>query len=361
MEDVGMIKDEKQPDFSWAGKRVLVTGHSGFKGGWLTIWLNHLGAHVTGISLPPESNPNLFALAGIDELCDSHYCDIRDSIATAKIIRQARPEILFHLAAQPLVRPSYRKPLETFSTNIMGTAHTLDALRDLDSIRVAVMITTDKVYKNEEWPWPYRENDSLGGYDPYSASKAACEIIIDCYRQSFLEKQGIALASCRAGNVIGGGDWAEDRLIPDAVRAWQTDQPLEIRNPDAVRPWQHVLEPLAGYLIMAERLWNNPAQAGAYNLGPDPDDVACVGDVTRRARQAFGSGNTRFDEQHAGPHETSWLTLDASKAKNHLGIRPRWSLDCAIDRTMNWYKALQEGKSARELCLADIQAYEASQ
>ncbi len=232
----------------WHGKRVLVTGHTGFKGGWLVLWLRQLGATVCGTALPPATNPNLFELARVAEGIDSHFCDIRDSEHLAALVRACRPDIVLHLAAQPLVRASYRDPLGTFSSNIMGTAHVLDALRGLDSVRVALMVTTDKVYRNLEQPYPYREDDALGGHDPYSASKAASEIVIASYRDAFLREQGVAVASARAGNVIGGGDWSEDRLIPDAVRAWQADEILEIRRPQAIRPWQHVLEPLHGYL-----------------------------------------------------------------------------------------------------------------
>ena len=251
------------------GKKVLLTGHTGFKGSWLVLWLHRLGARVAGVSLPPNTLPNLFSLVGIEDLCESHLCDIRDCAALNAVIRQIEPEIVFHLAAQPLVRASYLDPVETIATNVMGTAHVLDALRGLESTRVAVMVTTDKVYREKQPPRPYRENDALGGHDPYSASKAASEIVIGSYRSAFLAEQGVAIASARAGNVIGGGDWSADRLIPDAVRAWQKGQTLEVRRPDAIRPWQHVLEPLAGYLTLAEKIWRQPALAGAYNFGPE--------------------------------------------------------------------------------------------
>ena len=260
----------------WRGKRVLLTGHTGFKGSWLALWLKRLGAKVTGIAIEPNTSPSLFELGDIQEGMISHYCDIRNLTKLQILIESVQPEIVFHLAAQPLVRASYKDPLDTFSTNIIGTANILDSLRKVESCKVAVMVTTDKVYRNKEWLYPYRESDALGGYDPYSASKAASEIVISSYRDSFLAQQGLAVGSARAGNVIGGGDWSQDRLIPDAVRAWQAGVALEIRNPKATRPWQHVLEPLAGYLTLAYKLWNQPELVGAYNFGPQPHEVASV-------------------------------------------------------------------------------------
>jgi CDP-glucose 4,6-dehydratase len=343
----------------WRGKRVLLTGHTGFKGSWLTLWLGRLGALVTGVALPPDTEPNLFSLARIRDRLGSHYCDIRDAAVLAAIVRKVQPEIVFHLAAQPLVRASYRQPLETFATNIMGTAHLLDSLRGLASTRVAVMITTDKVYGNAEWCYPYREIDPLGGHDPYSASKAASEIVIASYRDAFLASQGLAVASARAGNVIGGGDWAEDRLIPDAVRSWQAGRPVDIRCPDAYRPWQHVLEPLAGYLTLAQKLWDWPQAAGAFNFGPETGEAATVRDVVEMARSAFGSGEARYGQESAGPHEAHWLALEIAKARVELGVRPRWPLAEAVRRTMGWYRALAEAGDALTLCEADIDAYEA--
>lgn len=342
----------------WRGKRVLVTGHSGFKGGWLTVWLHRMGAQVTGISLAPSTSPSLFDLAGISTLCDSHFIDIRDVGALAPVVRQAAPEIVFHLAAQPLVRASYRDPLATFETNVLGTAHVLESLRGLPSVRAAVMVTTDKVYRNEEWQWPYRESDPLGGHDPYSASKAASEIVIASYRDAFLAAQGIRVGSARAGNVIGGGDWSEDRLIPDAVRAWESDGTLEVRRPEATRPWQHVLEPLAGYLVLAEKLHDDGAAAGAYNFGPETSAAASVRVVVDLARQAYGSGQVRYGSADAGPHEAGWLALEIAKARHALGVEPRWSLDETVRRTMAWYLDLSKGADARALCEAEIHAYE---
>lgn len=343
----------------WRGKRVLLTGHTGFKGGWLALWLQGLGAHVTGIALPPDSTPNLFQLARVGDGMEGRFADIRDAASLSAIIRPARPEIVLHLAAQPLVRASYREPLETFATNVMGTAHVLDALRGVDSLRVAVMVTTDKVYQNREWPYPYRESDALGGHDPYSASKAASEIVIACYRDAFLATQGVAVASARAGNVIGGGDWSQDRLIPDAVRAWQSGQVLAIRRPQSIRPWQHVLEPLAGYLTLARKLWDEPALAGAYNFGPQSGEAATVRDVVELARSAYGGGEVHFGDDSAGPHEAGWLALETAKARNALGLVPKWALAEAVNRTMAWYRAQQQGADVRRLCEAEIAAYEA--
>lgn len=346
------------PEF-WHGKRILLTGHTGFKGSWMALWLNRLGAEVIGISLPPTARPNLFTLAEVDKHCQSHLCDIRDETALAALVRAARPEIVFHLAAQPLVRTSYREPLATLATNVMGTAHVMDAMRCLDSVRVAVMVTTDKVYRNLEHPYPYREEDVLGGHDPYSASKAASEIVIASYRDAFLAAQGVAMASARAGNVIGGGDWSEDRLIPDAVRAWQAEQPLVIRSPLAIRPWQHVLEPLAGYLTLAKKLFEQPALAGSYNFGPETNQAATVGELVNLACSAYGSGVIRYENNSHGPLEAGLLTLEIAKARVALGVTPKWTLTETVSRTMAWYREQNKGLNARSLCEAEITAYEA--
>jgi CDP-glucose 4,6-dehydratase len=344
------------PSF-WRGRRVLLTGHTGFKGGWLAIWLARLGAHVTGIALAPNTEPNLFAAARISLAGGSHLQDIGDATAVAHIIRNAEPEILLHLAAQPLVRASYRLPLETFATNVMGTAHVLDALRGLNCVRAAVMVTTDKVYRNREWPWPYREDDALGGHDPYSASKAASEIVIASYRDAFLAEQGVAIASARAGNVIGGGDWSDDRLIPDAVRAWNAGAALHIRRPQAMRPWQHVLDPLAGYLVLAEHLCRREATTDAYNFGPQTSEAASVREVIGIARAAYGRGDVDWGAGDEGPHEAGWLALETARARVTLGVQPRWPLHAAVHRTMDWYREYAKGTDARALCDADIDAF----
>lgn len=342
----------------WRGKRVLLTGHTGFKGGWLALWLQRLGAEVTGVALAPNTSPNLFEAARVADGMHSHLCDIRDASAVARLAQAAQPEIVLHLAAQPLVRASYRDPLSTFSTNVMGTAHVLDALRGVGGVRVAVMVTTDKVYRNLEHVYPYREDDALGGYDPYSASKAASEIVIASYRDAFLAQQGVAIASARAGNVIGGGDWSEDRLIPDAVRAWQSGQTLSIRSPQAIRPWQHVLEPLAGYLRLAEVLWERPALAGAYNFGPNTHEAATVRYVVDLACSAYGTGAVSYENNSECLHEASRLALETAKSRHALNIQPQWPLAEAVGRAMAWYLAQSGGASARDLCEADIAAYE---
>jgi CDP-glucose 4,6-dehydratase len=339
------------------GKEILLTGHTGFKGSWLVLWLDRLGARVAGVSLPPHTEPDLFSLAGVNELCESHFCDIRDRAALDTLISQIQPDIVFHLAAQPLVRASYLDPAETFATNVMGTAHVLDALRGLKRTRVAVMVTTDKVYRSNKSSRPFSEDDALGGHDPYSASKAASEIVIASYRDAFLAEQGVAVASARAGNVIGGGDWSENRLIPDAVRAWQAGQTLEVRRPNAIRPWQHVLEALAGYLTLAKKLWHQPALAGAYNFGPEKDQAATVREVVEIASESYG-GQVSDGNGSDGPHEAEWLALDIAKSTHSLGVHPRWALAESIKRTVSWYRAQYEGEDARELCRAQIAEYE---
>ncbi len=344
----------------WRGKRVLLTGHTGFKGSWMALWLHRLGAQVTGVSLAPQTTPNLFSLAGIQAITDSHFCDIRESTAIAALINKSQPEIVFHLAAQALVHASYRDPLTTFATNIQGTANVLDALRSIDSVRAVVAITTDKVYKNLEQHYPYRETDELGGHDPYSASKAAAEILIASYRDSYLSEKGIAVASARAGNVIGGGDWSADRIIPDAIRAWNAKHLLQVRRPQAIRPWQHVLEPVAGYIKLAEHLSQHPDLAGAYNFGPQTHEVATVREVVQLAQGAYGIGQVSWCDGTAGPHEAVWLSLEIAKAFTVLDVKPRWSLVESVQRTVNWYRQQHEGADARALCEADISVYEAA-
>jgi CDP-glucose 4,6-dehydratase len=364
LEDLGVMRTDgfasvnPDPAF-WRGRRVLLTGHTGFKGGWLALWLHRLGAQVTGMALPPAGEPNLYALARIGGLCDSHFIDIRDAQAVADRVRRSEPEIVFHLAAQALVRAGYDDPLATYATNVVGTAHVLDALRGLTSVRAAVMVTTDKVYRNLEQPYPYREDDVLGGHDPYSASKAASELVIASYRDAWLSAQGVAVASARAGNVIGGGDWAVDRLIPDAVRCWQAGQSLPVRRPQAIRPWQHVLEPVGAYLRLAEALHVQPALAGAYNFGPNTHEAATVRQAIEQARQAYGGGNIHWGDGAEGPHEAGWLALEIARARTVLGVQPRWGLQESVARTMNWYRHCHEGEDARALCEADIVAFEA--
>lgn len=341
------------------GRRILITGHTGFKGSWLTLWLNRLGADLTGVSLAPITEPNLSSLLNIESLCEHHICDIRDPSKLKSLVQQAKPEIVFHLAAQPLVRASYRQPLDTFSTNIMGTANLLEALRNADSVKSVVMVTTDKVYQNKEWIYPYREHDSLGGHDPYSASKAASELVIASYRDAFLNEKGVAIATARAGNVIGGGDWSEERLIPDTVRAWQNHQTIEVRSPEAIRPWQHVLEPLFGYMQLAKKLYAQPSLAGAYNFGPNVNEATTVRSVINIAQKVHGSGEVNYHATTNGPHEAGLLILDTSKSINVLETLPVWSLHETIQRTFDWYRAAHQGSAVLDLCMADIEAYEA--
>ncbi len=343
-----------RPSSFWQGKRVLLTGHTGFKGAWLTLQLHGLGAQVTGYALAPATTPSLYGLARIGELCDSRIGDVRDPAALRALVAETQPELVLHLAAQALVRPSYAQPLETLATNVMGTAFVLDALRGVASVRVAVVVTTDKVYRNREWAYPYREDDALGGHDPYSASKAAAELVTASYRSAFLQAQGVAVATARAGNVIGGGDWSLDRLLPDAMRAWQAGAPLLIRRPGATRPWQHVLDPLAGYLQLAERLWVEPALATAYNFGPLPHEAATVREVVTLARSVYGSGDWVAGDDSEGPHEAGWLALEVARARAELGVAPKWPLPEAVRRTVQWYRRLAEGADARALCMADL-------
>jgi CDP-glucose 4,6-dehydratase len=341
----------------WRGKRVFLTGHSGFKGAWLTIWLHSLGAEVLGVSLQPATRPSLFESANVAGLCRSVFSDVRDAAAMRDIVAGFQPHVALHLAAQALVRRSYREPLSTFAVNVIGTANVLEALRD-GGTRVAVVVTTDKVYANDEQAFPFRETDPLGGHDPYSASKAACEIVVASYRESFLRAQGTALASARAGNVIGGGDWAEDRLIPDAIRAWESGVALQIRRPDSVRPWQHVIEPLSAYLLLAERLWAKPSLADAYNFGPRTHEAATVRQVIEIAQRTFGDkASVQFQDGTVGPHESGWLSLETARAQRLLGVVPRWALEESVVRTIDWYRRRADGADARKLCLDDLGAF----
>lgn len=341
----------------WRGKRVLLTGHTGFKGAWLAQWLSLMGADVTALALDPNTEPNLFTSAKVGDHLTSHIADLRDAQKIAAIVQQAQPDIVLHLAAQALVRESYADPLGTFASNIMGTAHVLDALRRCDSVRSIVAVTTDKVYANQEWAWPYRENDRLGGHDPYSASKAGAEIVAASYRSSFFAARGVALATARAGNVIGGGDWSADRIIPDAVRAWLSDQALQVRRPQAVRPWQHVIEPLCAYLVLAERAWDDATLAQAWNFGPSTHEAATVREVVGLAQTAFGRGQVQWGDGLEGPHEAGLLTLDTSLARAKLGVQSVFPLAEAIRMTMHWYRDFNDGGNAALLCQRDITQY----
>jgi CDP-glucose 4,6-dehydratase len=351
---------------AWRGRSVLVTGHTGFKGAWLTAWLHRLGATVRGYALQPPTNPSLFDVARIGSLLQSDTrADLADLAQLRAVIERAQPEVIFHLAAQSLVRESYRDPLGTFATNVLGTAHVLEAARASSAVRALLLITTDKVYDNREWSYPYRELDALGGRNPYSASKAAAELVAASYRASFYGQGGHAarVATARAGNVIGGGDWAQDRLVPDCLRAFAKAEAVLLRYPRAVRPWQHVLDPLAGYLQLAERLLgtNGAPFARAWNFGPDGSGDASVGEVAHALAQLWGEG-ARVTEtpsvQH--PHEDGLLRLDSSLARSQLGWSPRWSLRDSLARTVEWQRAWLDGADMRDVCLRQIGEYEAA-
>ncbi|WP_340268561.1 CDP-glucose 4,6-dehydratase [Sphingobium mellinum] len=333
------VASTPEPRF-WAGRRVLLTGHTGFKGSWLLVLLDMLGARVTGLSLAPDTTPSMFDLIGGADLCDHHIADIRDAAAVEAIVTHAEPDVVLHLAAQPLVRASYVDPIGTYQTNVMGTAHVLEACRKAASVRTIVSVTTDKCYANDGRTEGYREDAPLGGHDPYSNSKACAELVSACWRDSFLGERGAGLATARAGNVIGGGDWSTDRLVPDAIRAFSTRRALEIRNPDAVRPWQHVLEPLTGYLLLAEALAADPARfAHGWNFGPAAADMASVRDIIDLLGRHWGVAQPWATQPGDHPHEAAMLTLDSSAAADALGWRSRLTLDRALALTADWYRA----------------------
>ncbi len=324
----------------WTNKKVFLTGHTGFKGSWLSLWLQHLGAHVYGYSLAPATTPNLFTQARVAEGMESHLADVRDRALVLKAMREFKPDVVIHMAAQPLVRYSYQNPIETYETNVMGTVHVLDAAMQVDSVRAVVNVTSDKCYENREWLWGYRENEAMGGHDPYSNSKGCSELVTQAYHHSFYAKQGIGLASARAGNVIGGGDWSPDRLIPDLVRACMAKEPVVIRYPHAIRPWQHVLEPLSGYLMLAEKLYHDPEHyAGGWNFGPNNADVQSVEWIVRYFLEAWGDREQRYVVDAVNqPHEAHYLRLDCTKAQTQLGWMPRWSLTETLASIVSWYQ-----------------------
>lgn len=349
----------------WRRRKVFLTGHTGFKGSWLSLWLQELGAELWGYALDPPTNPSLFALADVGMNMHSVIGDLRDCAALSSAINAQQPEIVIHMAAQPLVRRSYEDPLETYEVNVIGTVNLLEVVRRCPSVRAVVVITTDKCYENREWVWPYRENDRLGGHDPYSSSKACAEILTASFRNSFFPayryaQHHVALATVRAGNVIGGGDWASDRIIPDMVRAFSSHQVLEIRNPHAIRPWQHVLEPLRGYLILAEKLYmEGAAFAEAWNFGPAQGDAQPVEWIVDSFVEHWGDGARWKLATGEQPHEAQMLMLDWSKAATRLGWSPCLSLQEALCYTFNWYKQQQDGATVRELTLKQVRDYSA--
>ena len=355
---MALKKPYPQPDLEfWRGRKVFVTGHTGFKGSWLTFWLVQLGAKVCGCSLPPTTRPSLFNLLGIKDHIEHQVVDIRRYESVAKTIKRFKPEVVIHLAAQALVLPSLDNPIKTFGTNILGTLHLLEAVRKTNIVKAIVAVTSDKVYRNLENGRPFTECDCLGGKDPYSASKAASEMVINCYREAFLKKSGVAISAVRAGNVIGGGDWSMNRIIPDAFRAWSSKKVLIVRNPQATRPWQHVLEPLAAYLRLAEALIINSSLAEDYNVGPCPNDNSMVKDVVIKARNSFGSGKIKWENTNAASIEAEKLTLDANKARRFLEIKPVWGLNEAVSKTMHWYRRYLNGEDVDKLCHEDIKAF----
>jgi CDP-glucose 4,6-dehydratase len=357
----------------WKGKKVFLTGHTGFKGAWLSLWLHQLGAEVYGYSLPPPTDPNLFDLARVSDLVTTTIADVRDSGRLSSAMQSAAPEIVIHMAAQPLVRESYRSPVETYTTNVMGTVNLLEAVRSCTSVRAVVIVTTDKCYENREWHWGYRENEPMGGYDPYSSSKACAELITSAYRRSFFNSSKpptlqaskpptlqppASIASARAGNVIGGGDWAEDRLICDCIRALLSGEKIIIRNPRAIRPWQHVLEPLSGYLLLARKLYEEgPRYAGAWNFGPNDEDSKTVEWIVGRLCDKWGGKACYEYDATVQPHEAHYLKLDCSKAKAALGWQPRWSLERAIDSTITWVMDYRDGQDVRDISLKQLEQY----
>ena len=348
----------------WRGKRVFLTGHTGFKGGWLSLWLQQLGADVTGYALEAPSTPSLFAVADIGRGMRSIIGDIRDAEHLAAAMQEAQPEIVIHMAAQALVRYSYANPVETYAVNVMGLVNFFEAVRATPGVKAVVNVTSDKCYENKEWPWGYRENEAFGGYDPYSNSKACAELVTAGYRSSFFNpsnhaQHGVALASGRAGNVIGGGDWATDRLIPDMVRAISCGEAVMIRNPAAIRPWQHVLEPLSGYLTLAEHLFEHGcAYAEGFNFGPADSDARPVEWIINRLCQSWGEGASWAIDGALQPHEAHYLKLDCSKARGRLGWQPRWNLGQTIEHIVAWHQAHARGADMREMTLAQINTYQ---
>jgi len=342
----------------WHRKRVLVTGHTGFKGSWLCLWLQSIGATLRGIALDPPTTPALFDVARVAEGMEHRIVDIRNFTAVKAQMDEFQPEIIIHMGAQPLVRYSYQEPIETYATNVMGTVHVLEAARHAGSVKAVINVTTDKCYENHEWVWGYRENEPMGGHDPYSSSKGCSELVTSAYRRSFYESAGIALASARAGNVIGGGDWAEDRLMPDILRALEKKKPVVIRYPAATRPWQHVLEPLCGYLQLAEKLYQNDnAYSGAWNFGPNDEDTKPVEWIVEQMITKWGQDASWQKDANSQPYEANFLKLDISKAKSQIGWSPKWSLEHALESIVYWHQCWLLKEDMQKVCLEQISNY----
>ncbi len=362
LEELGLVSQSANgavhPAF-WRGKRVFLTGHTGFKGSWLSLWLQALGSEVKGYALTPPTKPALFEVASVSKGMQSQIADIRDFATLQVSIAEFRPDIVIHMAAQPLVRTSYREPIDTYSTNVLGTVHLLEAVRACGGVRAVINVTTDKCYENREWVWGYREDEPMGGHDPYSSSKGCAELVTAAWRRSyFSDMGGTALASARAGNVIGGGDWAEDRLIPDILRAFAQGRPVTIRHPRATRPWQHVLEPLSGYLVLAQALWTEgQAMAEGWNFGPADLDAKPVSWIVEKLVQDWGHGATWALDEAPQLHEAGYLKLDCSKARARLHWQPAWSLESALHHIVHWEQSWHAGTDMREYCLREISEY----
>ena len=343
----------------WNSKKVFLTGHTGFKGSWMSLWLQSMGAIVKGYSLEPNTTPNLYTVASVGTDMDSEIGDIRDLNQITKSISDFNPDILFHMAAQPLVRLSYQKPVETYTTNVIGTVNVLEAARECKSLKAIISVTTDKCYENKEWDWGYRESEPMGGYDPYSSSKGCAELVTSAYRRSFFSSEGTAsLASARAGNVIGGGDWAKDRLIPDILRAFEKSEPVVIRNPLSTRPWQHVLEPLSGYLVLAQELFlNGDNFAEGWNFGPKDEDCKPVSWILDKMVTYWGNNASWSLDKNNNPHEAGFLKLDCSKASNRLKWNPKWNLQLTLKSIVDWHQLYTNGGDIKKQCLKEINTY----
>jgi len=358
MESLEIIKGKVNPSF-WKGKKVYLTGHTGFKGSWMSLWLQSMGAIVKGYSLEPNTTPNLFTVANVGTAMDSEIGDVRDLNQISKSMSNFNPDILIHMAAQPLVRLSYLEPVDTYTTNVIGTVNVLEAARNCLNLKAIVSVTTDKCYENKEWDWGYRESEPMGGHDPYSSSKGCAELVISAYRRSFFSESNTAsLASARAGNVIGGGDWSDDRLIPDILRSFEKSKPVIVRNPLSTRPWQHVLEPLSGYMVLAENLFETASDfSGGWNFGPKDDDCKSVNWILDKMVKKWGKGASWELDNNNNPHEAGYLKLDCSKAASKLNWYPKWNLDFTLDSINNWHQNFLSGKKMQKQCLVEISRY----